>query len=233
MHHYVLGLQHAKSPYAFHTLGSCLAINADAYMQCRGFPKRAGGEDFYLLNKLAKVGAIARLKGQCIRIASRRSDRAPFGTGPAIERLLSESGPCTDSAHFYHPAGFEALRCLLLALPSLHGSRTTPLATLMEEVGLNTWLASATQEALQQLGFPEALRHCMKQARDEQQFLKQMHVWLDAFRTLRLMHLLRDAGLTPRSLVDLMEDAPQLWPTPSTNVAQLRDGVNAGWGWLI
>ena len=30
LHHYVLGLEYAASPYAFHTLGSCLAIRACA-----------------------------------------------------------------------------------------------------------------------------------------------------------------------------------------------------------
>ena len=66
LHHYVLGLQYAHSPYAFHTLGSCLAAQADAYCKVRGFPRRAGGEDFYLLNKLAKLGAVIRGAGQCI-----------------------------------------------------------------------------------------------------------------------------------------------------------------------
>ena len=54
LHHYRLGLEHAASPYALHTLGSCLAMKADQYAQVRGFPKRAGGEDFYLLNKAGK-----------------------------------------------------------------------------------------------------------------------------------------------------------------------------------
>ena len=69
LHQYVLGLEYAASPYAHHTLGSCLAVKADAYAQVRGFPKRAGAEDFYLLNKLAKLGAIARTQGQSIAVA--------------------------------------------------------------------------------------------------------------------------------------------------------------------
>ncbi len=67
LHHYVLGLEYAGSPYARHTLGSCLAVTFKGYASVRGFPKRAGGEDFYLLNKLAKTGPVARLAGDCIR----------------------------------------------------------------------------------------------------------------------------------------------------------------------
>ncbi len=72
LHHYVLGLEYAGSPYAHHSLGSCIAISADAYAKVRGFPRRAAGEDFYLLNKLAKVGAVTRLRGECIELESRQ-----------------------------------------------------------------------------------------------------------------------------------------------------------------
>ena len=39
LHHYVRGLEYAGSPYAFHTLGSCLAVAVEGYAQVRGFPK--------------------------------------------------------------------------------------------------------------------------------------------------------------------------------------------------
>ncbi|MBV1932578.1 MAG: hypothetical protein KUG71_12780, partial [Porticoccaceae bacterium] len=84
---YVDGLSVAGSPYAYHTLGSTLAIKAASYAMVRGFPKRNGGEDFYLLNKAAKQGAILNLQRPHILIEARQSDRAPFGTGPAIRRL--------------------------------------------------------------------------------------------------------------------------------------------------
>ena len=84
---YVVGLAEAGSPYAFHTIGSTLAVSATGYATVRGFPKRASAEDFYLLNKLAKVGAIARLDGEPIQIQARLSDRVPIGTGPALAKL--------------------------------------------------------------------------------------------------------------------------------------------------
>ena len=40
LHHYVLGLEYAKSPYAMHTLGSCIAISTRAYAHVRGIPRR-------------------------------------------------------------------------------------------------------------------------------------------------------------------------------------------------
>ena len=41
----MLGLEFAASPYAWHSLGSCLAVTPEAYAAVRGFPKRAGGEE--------------------------------------------------------------------------------------------------------------------------------------------------------------------------------------------
>lgn len=56
LRYYVDGLAWAGSPYAFPTVGSALAIHMHAYCECRGFPRKAGGEDFYLLNKMANSG---------------------------------------------------------------------------------------------------------------------------------------------------------------------------------
>ena len=53
MRYYVAGLAFAGSHYAYHSIGSCLAMHHIAYAQARGFPKRSGGEDFYMLNKLS------------------------------------------------------------------------------------------------------------------------------------------------------------------------------------
>ena len=43
------GLQWAHSPYAFHAVGSTMAVHALSYAQVRGVPKRQAAEDFYLL----------------------------------------------------------------------------------------------------------------------------------------------------------------------------------------
>ena len=106
------GLAWAGSPYAFYTLGSTLAVNTNAYCQVRGFPKRSGAEDFYLLNKLAKIGHIVFRPDITIAIEARLSDRVPFGTGPAVEKILQT--PNGESSYaYYHPNCFLALRHLL------------------------------------------------------------------------------------------------------------------------
>ncbi len=80
---YVLGLRWAGSPYAFHTIGSTIACTGEAYAAVRGMSRRRAGEDFYFLNKLAKLGLVGRIGGTVVRPSPRPSLRVPFGTGAA------------------------------------------------------------------------------------------------------------------------------------------------------
>lgn len=89
LRHYVLGLRSARSPYAFHTVGSLIRFGFASYCETRGFPKREAGEDFYLLDKLAKIGRVSDHSGT-VRLVPRPSDRVPFGTGAAMARLGTE-----------------------------------------------------------------------------------------------------------------------------------------------
>src|SRR5690606_7285065 len=89
LRYHVLGLAHAGSPYAYHSIGSTLAVQARAYALVRGVPKRSAGEDFYLLDKLAKVAPLLRARGEPVRIRARFSTRVPFGTGPAVARIAA------------------------------------------------------------------------------------------------------------------------------------------------
>lgn len=113
LQYYVDGLRWAGSPYAFHTVGSTMVVSARAYAQARGVPKRQAGEDFYLLNKLRKLGPVRTLSGAPIGLSGRASDRVPFGTGPAVRRIEAEGRPL-----LYHPESFARLRRHLEGLPS-------------------------------------------------------------------------------------------------------------------
>lgn len=250
LHHYVLGLEHANSPYAYHTLGSALAITADAYVKVRGFPKRAGGEDFYLLNKAAKLGGVARPGGECIGLESRASLRVPFGTGPAVTRIMNSEEPQT-LALFYHPACFDALRATLATLPALYTQASsgpkdpvTPntisaervLAQLLIE-GLSDELAVQAVDQLIAMGLPLALEHCARQSKSLEQYMRQFHQWFDGFKTLKFIHGLRDRGWPKQSLQQLQLIRPELWPTrehsgsSSTDQDTLRAVARAHWSW--
>lgn len=204
LRYYVAGLKHAGSPYAFHTIGSTVAVSASAYAQVRGFPKRAAGEDFYLLNKLAKVGPVLELEAgpDCgaIEIVSRRSERVPFGTGAAVNRITAMHDP--DSGYlYYNPAVFGLLRTWLQSLPAIwRAGSHDPGAVLQDQSGDQQ---QALLTALGRMNTGKALEHAFRQSNALGQFRRQVHTWFDAFRTLKLIHALRDACLPSISLAGL------------------------------
>lgn len=233
LHHYVLGLEYAGSPCAWHSLGSCLAVRAEAYAQVRGFPRRAGGEDFYLLNKLAKVGAVATPGGSCIALQSRDSGRVPFGTGPAVAKIGAAGDPLALPL-FYHPACFEGLRGVLGALPQMWRAPRAMLPALLAAHRLHRPLQQACCSVLEELGFAQFLAHARRQHSTKDQFLRQLHQWFDAFRTLKFIHGLRAAGWEDQPLAALRQLAPPFWPasmeaasTPERLCQAFRD--HRGW----
>jgi hypothetical protein len=184
LQHYVDGLASAGSPYAFHTLGSCIAVNTSAYAQVRGFPRRAGAEDFYLLNKLAKQGSVIVPDCQPIVLSARLSQRVPFGTGPALRKLLSEGYP-EESPLFYHPRCFDGLRLLIRCI--MHEGH--PGMTLDD---LERLLAHApdVRGAARDLGIVKFLAHGSSQCASNAAFVRHFHQWFDGFKTLKFVHAL-------------------------------------------
>jgi hypothetical protein len=194
LHHYVDGLTRAGSPYAYHTLGSCIATSASHYCQARGFQKKAGGEDFYLLNKLAKLGRIAELQSTPLGIDSRQSERVPFGTGPAVEKILAMNNPETEY-RYYHPQCFTELTVLLDHFQELFTYRKktthkTPPITLTHYEPWLKKLSPALQAVLMPLKIDSLFRHIDKQTNSPEQCILHCHYWLDGFKTLKLIHLL-------------------------------------------
>lgn len=202
LQHYVDGLRWAGSPYAFHTVGSCLAINSDCYCQARGFPKRAGGEDFYLLNKLAKLGPIMALAGTPLLIAARRSQRAPFGTGPAVEKILALSN--LDQFHTYDPEVFVELKEMLRLL-------SKAWEFLGNESGWYQALSPAARQASESLGLDQLFLHLRKQARNRETAQRHIQHWFDGFRTLKFIHLLQGNYYPPMPLRDALTKAEMLY----------------------
>ena len=227
LHHYVLGLTYAGSPYAHHSLGSCLAMTANSYAKVRGFPPRAGGEDFYLLNKLAKVGAIKPLPGRCIELESRHSHRVPFGTGPAVARISSAG---LSPTQFYHPLGFHALRNVLHSVEAYAREPGASATIGLLTDGLTAELTEFCEQALVAMGWQSCIEHCLKHSDNPAQFMRHFHQWFDAFRTLKFLHRLRDSALPLQSLEALESLWPNLWPVPGEG-EELADAIRSQWDW--
>jgi hypothetical protein len=188
LRYYVLGLSEAGSSYAYHSLGSTLYVRFDAYARVRGFPRRQAGEDFYLLDKLAKLGTVQRLAAPLIRIDARRSMRVPFGTGPGVQRLL-DAGTGGEALSLYAPRTFAVLGEVLASLSEFAGSRDAE--RLRRRLG-ELPEARAVLGYFDALGIGKVLPDALRQAKDAHQLSRWLQVWFDALRSLRLIHTLRD-----------------------------------------
>lgn len=186
LRYYVAGLAAARSPYAYHSIGSTLVVHACAYAGVRGFPRRLAGEDFYLLNKAAKLGAIWRVDDCAVRLASRPSLRTAHGTGVSAVKLAADAGP--ESATFYHPEIFGALQTWLTALRDFALSRDIDAARSLVQASP---YAEPLGAALSQLNAWAALEEAARHTRSGRALEQRLHQWFDAFRTLKLVHALR------------------------------------------
>jgi hypothetical protein len=185
MRAYASRLAAAGSPYGYLSLGSALACSAEHYAQVRGFPKRNAGEDFYLLNKLAKTGAIVSPNSTPILLNARYSNRVPFGTGPALTNW-----PTAEQTFPTYPDQAFALLAELLTLfkhcseaPAASDGEqfTQALAQLSEPI--QTTLA--VLDPKNELGKLFA-RHGSSNIPAKVK-LKAAHDWFDALKTLRFV----------------------------------------------
>jgi hypothetical protein len=193
LRYYVNQLKWAGSPYAFHTIGSLIAVTPLAYAQVRGMPKRSGAEDFYLLNKLAKVGRVLSLESPTIKISGRPSHRVPFGTGPALVKLQDMDDPI-ETYTFYHPEIFSALKQLLAIVSETEQSIASAallFAQLQDKMPKDR--AENVISALRVLKLEKQFEH-LSQKKNKAQFVQGFHTWFDAFVTLRFIHVMRDQG---------------------------------------
>ena len=180
LRYYQQAMRYIGTPYDYIPLGSCLIIHSQAYAHVRGFPKRSGGEDFYLLNKLAKIGPIAQPNNPVIHIKSRLSQRVPFGTGPALLKMKDSTG----SVRFYHPQIFDDIKTWYKQLCDYFEKRVLPDNTIINKF----WnIESLIHKTMQQT----------KTANRWQQFVIE---WFDAFKILKTVHALETKW--PRQSLD-------------------------------
>ena len=180
---YVLGLEQARSPYAFHTVGSAMACRASAYVAGGGMNRRLAGEDFYFLQQVHKTSGVAPLSGTCVHPSPRASRRVPFGTGRSVGDMLAAG---EGRLLFYQPRLFsvlgEWLACVA-AHPEADG------AELLRRAGR---ISPHLGEFLEQTGFGAAWANLLRHNSGKERLLTAFHGWFDAFRTMRLLHHLSD-----------------------------------------
>ncbi len=209
LHSYALGLAAMGSPYAFHTIGSTISVTAPAYAAIRGWPCRAAGEDFYLLNKLRKVGGIC-IREPTITLPVRTEVRTPFGTAAGTARLTAIATPET----CYDPRLFEALGAVRDAL--FERGRDA------RKVAQPCAAAAAFLDA--HPSWIDGARHASRPSLSLALQRRAFHIWFDGFRTMKAANWLRRQAI-PALSAKAWLDAAGLGCHSSTLSGEIMDAA--------
>lgn len=198
LRYYRLGLEYARSPYAWHAIGSTIAVTAGGYAAVRGMSRREAGEDFHFLNKVTKTGTVGLVTGTRVYPSSRRSHRVPFGTGRAVSRFFSQ-GERLGAA--WNPEVFRLLKEWLACLAE-HSS--TDDGKLLERAwGIHPVLP----DFLRREGFQRAWPRLLKNAGKEGVTKKQYSGWFDALKTYKMIRYMSIHAFPPVPLYEALKGA--------------------------
>ncbi len=181
LRYYVQALRHAGFPHAHHTVGSCMAVRADAYREQGGMNRRKAGEDFYFFHKIIPLGGFTDLTSTTVYPSPRPSDRVAFGTGKAVREMLAGR-----SFKTYPLEAFLDLKQLIERAPALYrGGKAGDSEVL-------AGLPRPVREFLAEQKFAAILAEIQRNTSSEAAFRKRFFRWLDGFRAMRFLHYARD-----------------------------------------
>ncbi len=172
---YKNALKYSGFPFAFHTIGSSMAVKCKAYQKQGGMNKRKAGEDFYFLQKMMLLGNYTEMNSTTVYPSPRISDRVPFGTGRAMQNYLnSEQKNYTT----YAIQSFLDLKQLVNQLDDLyHKESVLPLSI---SAYFNT------------ISFNENLKKIKQNSTSLIHFKQLFFNWFNAFKVLKFVHFARE-----------------------------------------
>lgn len=212
--HYELHLRYltqamkwAGAPYAFHTVGSSMAVRVRDYIKIGGMNRRQAGEDFYFLHKIIPRGRFCNLTKATVYPSARQSDRVPFGTGAAMRAAAQISDPDFKTYQFQ---SFEALRVLFANIDALYNNEDT-------ESVCRDILSFEMCECLINNEIAQSVAHIKDNCASLQSFRTRFIEWFSAFRLIKYLNWLHSEKLERKNisveskklLTALGEDAPE------------------------
>jgi hypothetical protein len=183
LRYFRLALIYAKSHYDYHAIGSTIVCDIESYIKAGGMNSKQAGEDFYFLEKLAKQNKVQTIKETLVYPSPRKSWRVPFGTGQRITRYLKN---IQNEYLVYNPKSFELLKEWLEFFNSDSVINSDVIKTEAKKISVHLY------KFLVEQNFEESWNKILKNSDSIEEIRKQKIFWFDAFRTLKLIHYLRD-----------------------------------------
>ncbi len=195
--HYELHLRYltqamkwAGAPYAFHTVGSSMAVRVRDYIKIGGMNRRTAGEDFYFLHKIIPRGRFCNLTHATVYPSARISDRVPFGTGAAMRSVAQGA-----SADFqtYQFSSFNSLKLLFSNIDHFYQCNDVG-ATCTELFPIDMC------EYLIQNNITKEVAHISANCASLSSFRTRFIEWFNAFRLIKYLNWMHTDKLERESV---------------------------------
>ncbi len=196
LRYYVAGLRYAKSDYAFHTIGSTMVCDHIAYIKTGGMNKREAAEDFYFLEKVSKSYKIFEINSATVYPSSRKSWRVPFGTGQRVTRFLEQT---YNEYLLFDPEVFELLRLWMVIFNSEELITTAQYLDAAKKIHEELYYFLLKQD------FEKQWDKIFSNSKSKRQLELQKKLWFDGFKTLKLIHHLRDTAFPQLNMFDALD----------------------------
>ncbi len=172
LRYYVEAQRFIGLPYAYHTVGSCMAVRPITYARTGGMNRRKAGEDFYFLQKVIPHG-FGEINETAVFPSGRESDRVPFGTGRAVmEFNSSKRKPLS-----YNPES------ILLVKEWTESCLVQNMAVAKK---------TAPRGLLEIVDFDSNMERIKKHSGSAKTYRKHFFQWFDGFLLMKVLHYLRE-----------------------------------------
>jgi len=195
LRYYKYAMRFSLLPFDRYTVGSSMAVRANAYVAEGGMNKRKAGEDFYFLQKYLIKSELDEINTTAVYPSPRISDRVPFGTGRAVQDHLIER----KDLHFsYASQSFKRIRDFMESIEVEYPQKPR--------------LPKEFKVFFDQTNWEVEWEKMRTQSKDLPSFKKRFFQWFTPFKVLKLLHFLRDRHfpneaieLAVKELLDLEE----------------------------
>lgn len=189
-------LRYTGFPYYYHTIGSAFAVTADAYVRVGGMGRQQGGEDFYFLQKIFQMGKTKELDDVMIYPMARFSDRVPFGTGPALQKIIAQKDGLMKVYDF---EAFQSLRQFFDIKDSFYGASQDRIIEMIRR------LHPILQEFLTENNFLLDIQDCNANAATLKSFQKRFFHHFNAFKIIKYLNFAHQNAFGLTSLTTALD----------------------------
>ena len=179
LRYYRQALEFCAYPYPYFTIGSAFAVTAETYIRAGGMGKQQSGEDFYFLQKVFPLGRTRFIDTTCVYPAARVSDRVPFGTGPALQKMVSENQL---SKFSYQVEAFKTLKVFFCKIDSFFKKDSNVIEEYIKDLPEYFLLF------LKKDGFLSKIEEINRHTSSLSNFRKRFFYYFNAFKILKYLN---------------------------------------------